>query len=568
MKCNKTYLVFVLLMITTSFLPNSSFGNDKSAATVFVTNYLQRGGTSTEPALEQLIDNLSVFAAPGEYEPVTVSVRAGAELKGLQVKVAGDLKNQSDDAIPASAVDIRLVDPMERWSKRPEECYLLAKTAVNVPAETTRRFWITVKVPADAKPGLYRSRILIRKTITELGPDLGRLEIIKDLVYEVNVLPVKLLSAKETGMAFFMYNDTVYYHYSSPGLVNEEYQMKVFEDMRNHGMTTATVYLFPVVDGKFTLTKSDDKHLSFSQTMKLLKQTDLVTPGLPVLWVGAESYVHPTNQKVWESVLDAADKNKWPEIVFYIFDEPKGETEYLRGAMSRVADFRAKYPQHNLRITTAMGSSPGIHEVGHYYDLWVGHVLLALGGVGGEWAMEKNWDTDMMSEAERLKKELWVYDCTLSPVDAETSRYYFGIWAWATGVKGCAHWSYFDNGPVLSYVYPAEEELIPTIGWEAVREGIDDFRYLSTLKRLAEKAKSIGKADLVKEAEKIFEEVKNMVTMGNYSKAYCQADKSSVKDARHYGRPRPEPDLAIEGYDKMRLKTAREIERIAMALSE
>jgi hypothetical protein len=568
MKCNKTYLPLALTAMATLFLANTAIGKDKPAVTVFVTNYLQRGSTSTEPTPEQLTDKLSVFAAPGEYEPVTISIRAGIELKGLQVMLTGVLKNQAGDTIPTSAVDIRLVDPLESWSKRQEECYLLPKTAVDVPAETTRRFWITVKVPADAKPGLYRSRILIGKTITELGPDLGRLDTIKELAYEVNVLPVKLLSAKDTGMAFFMYNNTVYYHYFSPGLVNEEYQRKVFEDMREHGMTTATVYLSPVVDGKFTLTESDEKHLSFSQTMKLLKQTDLVTPGLPVLWIGAENYVHPTEQKVWEGVLDAAEKNKWPEIVFYLFDEPKSETEYLRGAMSRVAEFGAKYPQYDLRITTAMGSSPGIHEVGHYYDLWVGHVLLALGGVGGEWAKEKNWDTDMMSEAERLKKELWVYDCTLSPVDAETSRYYFGIWAWVTGVKGCAHWSYFDNGPLLSYIYPDKEELVPTIGWEAVREGIDDYRYLSTLKRLAEKAKSTGKADLAKGAEKIFEEVKKMVTMGNYSKAYCQADKSGVKDARHYDRPRPEPDMAIEAYDQMRLKVAKEIEKIATALDD
>jgi hypothetical protein len=60
-------------------------------------------------------------------------------------------------------------------------------------------------------------------------------------------------------------------------------------------------------------------------------------------------------------------------------------------------------------------------------------------------------------------------------VDAETDRYYFGVWAWVSQVKGCAHWCYFDAMLKLSYVYPAEDELIPTIGWEAVREGIDAY---------------------------------------------------------------------------------------------
>ena len=106
MKCNKTYLAWALIAITDLLLPNTSFGKNKSVETVFVTNYLRRGRTSTEPTPEQLTDKRSVFVEPSEYEPVTVSIRAGIELKGLQVKLVEDLKNKAGDVIPASAVDI------------------------------------------------------------------------------------------------------------------------------------------------------------------------------------------------------------------------------------------------------------------------------------------------------------------------------------------------------------------------------------------------------------------------------------------------------------------------------
>jgi hypothetical protein len=549
MKRNKIDVVLSVIVVTALLLPNTAFG--KPEATVFVTNYLQRSSTSTEPVAGQIIDKLSVFAAPGEYEPVSVSIRADVKLTGLRTSLAGALKNQSGDTIPASAVDIRLVDPFESWTKNKIECYLLSKSSVDVPAGTTRRFWITIHVPADTKPGLYRSRILIDKKTTRLGPDLGRLSTLKDLAYEVNVLPIKLVSAKETGMAFFMYNDTVYY---PEDLVTEEYQTKIFEDMREHGMTTVTPHLYPVVDDKFTLTGSEKTHLGFSQTMDMLKKTDLIAPGVPVIWVGAECY----GPDVWKGILDEGRKKNWPEIVFYALDEPDDSerAKLVRGFMEGFNAFRDKNPQYDLRVTTALGSSRGIQVVGHYYDLWIGCMAQRIGESG------------VIADAKMQKKELWTYDCMQAPVDAEMDRYYYGIWAWVAGAKGCGHWAYYCQ-PHLSYVYPTKNELIPSIGWEGVREGVDDYRYLATLRQLAEKARSSGKAGLAKGADKIFDEVKEMVTMDNYGKAYHEAAKlKTAEENTAYHRPRVEPNLSIDAYDKMRLKVAKEIENIAAALSE
>jgi hypothetical protein len=533
---------------------------------VFVTNYLERGSLATEPRKKQVTDAVRVFASPGEYEPATFSIRSSVELKGVRVELASDLKGRGGSAIPKAAVEVRLVDPFKEWTKKDIECFLLKKDTVDIAASTTRRFWVTVHVPDDAKPGVYRSKIVIGKPITELGPDLGRLETLAGLTYEVEVLDIRLLSAQETGMAFFMYYNTAYFAGRPDGaekFITDAYQRRVFEDMRGHGMTTATVYLYPVVDGKFTLTGHTKNHLGFIPTMETLKEAKLVTPGLPVIWLGAESY----GPDVWKGVLDEGRKKKWPEIVFYAVDEPGEEkrNKQVRAFMKGFNAFRSKYPQYGLRVTTALGSSPGIHKVGHYYDLWIGHTLLALDGVGGEWAKERNWDTDMISEAKRLKKELWVYDCSLSPVHAEMNRYYFGIWAWTAGVKGCSHWAYFAQ-PYLSYAYPTEDELVPTIGWESVREGIDDYRYLATLKRLADKARAAGKKQAARQADEILEQVKQMVTMGNYSKVFCEAKKSSDKDAWSWNRPRPEPDLAIEAYDQMRSKVAGGIADVERAM--
>ena len=163
---------FCLLSLT----PCQDVRAQSSEATVFVTSYLERGSTATEPRPDQLRDKISICATPGEYEPATVSVRATTDLKTVSVTLTDDLVSQAGEVIPSSAVDIRLVDPFESRTEKKMEHYLFAKNTVDIPAQTTRRFWITVHVPADARPGLYRSKISINKPVTRLDPDLGRPE--------------------------------------------------------------------------------------------------------------------------------------------------------------------------------------------------------------------------------------------------------------------------------------------------------------------------------------------------------------------------------------------------------
>ncbi|MDP7637382.1 MAG: hypothetical protein QF577_07525, partial [Phycisphaerae bacterium] len=291
---------------------------------VFVTNYLQRGSSATKPQEKQVTDTVRVFASPGEYEPATFSIRSAVELKNIRVELAGDLKSSQGSTIRRTAVEIRLVDPFEEWTKKKFECFLLKKNTVGIAANTTRRFWVTVHVPDDAKPGVYRSKILIGRTAAKAGTNPGPLKILKTLAYEVEVLPIRLLTAQETGMAFFMYYNTAYFAGRPDGakkFITDAYQRRVFEDMREHGMTTATVYLYPVVNKKFTLTGHTKRHLGFIPTMEMLKETKLVAPGLPVVWLGPTAY----GPDVWKGVLDEGRKRKWPELAFYGVDEPGDE---------------------------------------------------------------------------------------------------------------------------------------------------------------------------------------------------------------------------------------------------
>jgi hypothetical protein len=544
-------------MSTIGARPDVSKAEPAPETVVFASNWLERSDHGTRPRADQVRDTISIAAAPGEYEPATISIRSDRPRQQLRIELAGDLKNDAGDRIDAEAVTIRLADPFENWTKRNDiEQFLLRTNTVDLAENTTRRFWLTVHVPDNARPGTYRSKLVIGVPTMELGPDLGRLQTIKALSLEVLVRPIRLLDAHETGMAYFMYNNTGYYAKLPGGaetFVTPAYQKRVFEDMRSHGMTTATLYIYPMVGDRFTLTDSEPGHLGFEPTMALLAETGLVASGLPVIWLGAGSY----EPDIWTQVLDERRRRGWPEIVIYGVDEPGEEdrNKRVRDFMRKFEPFREKRFNDSVRLTTALGSSQGIQTVGHYFDLWIACMGQRIG------------ETGVIADAEMHRKELWTYDCMLAPVDAETDRYYFGVWAWASQVKGCAHWCYFDAMPKLSYVYPAEDELIPTIGWEAVREGIDDYRYLATLKRQAQRASEAGRDDLVQGAEEVFDQARAMVTMDNYGKAFLQV-RADPHEASAYHRPRIEPDLPLGAYDALREEAANHAATITAALAE
>ena len=550
-------LAAVLVMGTTMTNHEDARAEPGTDPVVFVSPWLQRGDQATKPRPDQAVDTVTITAAPGEYEPATVSVRATRPHRQLRLELGGDLASDAGDRIDAGAVSIRLADPFERWTKKKGiEQYLLNTNTVDLAADATRRFWLTVHVPADARPGTYRSKLVVGVPVTELGPDLGRLQTLKVLTLEVNVRPIRLLDAHETGMAFFMYNNTGY-HPQLPDDAQQvptvEYQKRIFEDMRRHGMTTTTLYIYPVVEDRFTLTESGPNHLGFAPSMQILAETDLVAPGVPVIWLGPESY----GPDVWAQVLDERRRRGWPELVLYLTDEPGEEdrNQRVRAIMRKFQPFQRQRFLDPVRGTTAIGSSQGIQTVGHYYDLWIGCMAQRIGESG------------VIADAAMHRKELWTYDCMLAPVDAETDRYYFGVWAWVSGVKGCSHWCYFDGGPKLAYVYPARDELIPTVGWEAVREGIDDYRYLATLRQLAGRAAEAGRDDLVRAADAVFEQAGAMVTMDNYGKAYHLAIKAGG-DASAYDRPRVEPELPLSAYDAVRQAAAEQIAALTAALAD
>jgi len=531
---------------------------------VFAKHYLERGNHLTVPRPAQISAPLSVFASRGEYEPASFAVRAERDLEAVRVELTGDLLGPDGAVIPADAVKIRVVELMNRWldsgTFERVECFLIRNRPRDVAADTTQRWWLTVRVPDDAPAGRYETRVRIAPANAEAT----------EIPLRVEVLPLALGRAR--GMNYFMYFHLSYF---PEELRTPEYVRNCYIDMREHGMTTCTVYAWPGDAGKVGVDRDRfPTNLPMAAQMDLLRETGLVANWGAAPWIGAECY----GSAIWRMVLDEGRQGGWPEMLWYLVDEPnEARLPTVEAVMGRVAEHRAQCPDAVFRTTTA---GAAWEPVSHLYDVWIAGCYI---------------DEATIARGHEMGREIWTYDCGLAPVDAITDRHYFGIWTWAAGLRGASHWAYWDGQVVnrwnlkaawrdseddlrdytttLSYIYPKSDEIIPSIGWEAVREGIDDARYLLALEEALERGSEVGLPQkLLDGAQAALDEVRASVHVNSLGeeRTRCkqlgeQTGRSGVRD---FERRPPEPDLRADDYDRMRYAAAQQLMHVLDALRE
>ncbi len=518
--------------------------------TVWPMHYAAKGSIHSVPGTDTPGGSLELFATPGEYEPASLAVRAVKEdLANVQVALEGALVTSTGETIPESRVTIQAVKSMTRWLNPsqylPEETYLVTVDSLDIPRGTTQRYWLTVEVPEEATPGVYTSTLMVEPE----GQEAQRLDV------SLEVLPFRLDDAED--MAFFMYHSP---HLLPAPFRTVEYQQELYEDMAEHGMTTVTAYFRPTGD---ILHGAHPGYLPMAPMVEAMDKAGLPAGENPLVWVGAESY----GGDVWQAVLDAGREHGYPELLFYMIDEPSpARYPAVESVMARLNEFREAHPEYDIRTTTALGPQ-AIEDVGHHYDVWI------LGGGAVRDGMAAN--------AEEQGRELWTYECHFSPTQPESSRYYFGFWAWKAGLRGVSYWAYYDGafygrfGNIGSYedvaldwtgwtnqfnfVYLAEDGPVPTIGWAAVRQGIDDYRYLRTLENALARAEGDpAMEEQADAARELLAEIRSAIHLENYRKP-VPPELGDRPDADIFDRPRPEEDLRPVDYDRFRRRIADKV---------
>jgi hypothetical protein len=460
--------------------PSPNADQQKTGFIVFRRPFSQPVLYKAVPKSNEIVSELSLSACRGEFEPVNFSLYPIQDVRSLNVTV-GDLIGPDGAVIPRSAIDVRKVMWQSDWANvrtfEAKEHLLRRCDVLSLAARRTQRLYLNIRIPQDATAGEYLGKI-----------DLTSAQGTTSLTLNVQVLPFELSAAD--GMGYFMYYPGVKHKmFSTP-----EFFRKTVVDMREHGMTSFTIYNWikskdPQTGKEFVDVDNnarDSYGVTYAEMMDILRNEG-IGDGVPIMDVFS---MHYGPEMIVELDKICRSRDNWPEVLFYINDEISYDE---RIAAARKVLEKIKKLAPNIKTTTAMGPK-GAKALGHLYDVWIGATT-----------------PEMLEECRSMGKSPWTYSCRETvDVSPAFERAFFGKFAWQLGLRGVGLWSYTEDDSFFNrfnrkhkyegfkfssewkqyygHVLFEEDEIIPTVTWEAVREGIDDYRYMLTLKKHADKA--------------------------------------------------------------------------------
>ena len=437
------------------------------------------------PRSEELVSSLSISACRGEFEPLTFSIYPLIDIESLTVS-ASDLEGPGGSSIPASSIDLRKVTYQSVWTNirafTAVEHLLRTFDTLSLTKGRTQRLWLTARIPDDAPPGQYSGTVSLAT-----GTSQTRLPL------NVRVLPFELSEPDE--MAYFMYFPGVGHSVYS----NEDFFRKIVTDQRDHGMTSFTIYntYYWAEEGSQKPSLHLDTRypgylqhapygVSYARMIEILQEAGIGS-SVPLLEITS---MHPGTGQVKE-LFEVYRERNWPQVAFYIGDEIDFP-ERIEAARKPLEALKKEAP--NIKTATALGAI-GKAALGHMYDIWVGCSA-----------------PEDVNKCLALGNAPWTYSCRQThELGTAFVRHFFGRHPFKVGLKGVGLWAYThddvfvdrysqlikysedlvftqDMTQIHGHIYCESNQIIPLVTWEAVREGIDDYRYLLTLKNTAQSA--------------------------------------------------------------------------------
>ncbi len=327
--------------------------------------------------------------------------------------------------------------------------------AVSIPPCTAKQFWVTVHVPTDAKPGKYQGRI----ELTSAGQVLERLPL------SLEVLPFDLQPNP--------LQSSIYFHWGMELDVKGQGSLKIdkrsrtqykaeLEDLLAHGVDNPTISV-PYASGMLP------------EELRLRQEVGMRNDNLYYL-VGYTSM--PLAQV--KEVIELAKGFGFKNCYFYGQDEAQGDALKAQ---------RQQWEQiHSVggRVFVAGSAGQNFPLMGDLQDL-----LVCYGDPTRE-------------EAAKWHGKGHMIFCYANPQagieEPETYRRNFGLLLAANDYDGGMTYIYYSGWNDYSigqyrqhdFVYPTADGVIDTIQWEGYREGIDDLRYLGTLRQAIADANAAG----------------------------------------------------------------------------
>lgn len=447
---------------------------------------------NSPPAPAERVTNLFAFATPGEYEPVTLAIHALEDLRGVSVGL-GELRATNGSKIPPDFLDVRLARsvrvPANAGAKTFRWRPFLLERRVNftLTKGNTALIWLTIKAPDDAVPGDYRGQITVQ-------PE-GKATTTVNL--EFKVLPFTLPPPPvEMGI-----------YYPRPPS-SDAWLAKELIDLREHGLSPPIPALEVQVESRDRVFGDDDVAATRAHCERLLRAEGKVFGPwrFPLTFEVGHQITHAwDNTQNWFTywphtrdieadlakaigvLTEAARIQGVTSLRAYLIDEG-GAHNLLDEAVYYDRFVKERFPRLDTTTTIGGGIALGQDEIG------------ALSGVV-DFLSVNRFTPEIARALSAQEKPFGLYNGAGSTPAGV--RFFFGFHGWKSGAAQIAQWAYSFGEAVFQgnglrqedegYVYHAVDGPLPSTLWEAVREGVDDYRYAHLLWRMIGTAKNADK---------------------------------------------------------------------------
>ncbi len=476
----------------------------------------------SKPKPQERATELHCYAAQGETTALWFAVYAIETLNGLDIRVASAPAQQSSAAALtvryahywAQRTDWRgrtytitpelLLEMRSGRARFPARGGTLEWRPLNVPQGECRLFWINVKVSPDATPGNHLHTLTIRAQ----GKEPLSLQV------RVHVQPFRL--QKPTDKRWLLYSDSWVL-----GHLPDEKLLQLLKEVAEYGIDGLTELPF----GNLDLSAIAEGKVGYDpqpllRWHRLMREAGLRGPhtigtfieeevarrlGLQVDWSQPwDDRLRRAMQTIARTVVQTLQPHGlvW---LFYGWDEPGPEN------VRALEQYRA-WREGGARTYVTFFQQGTYDRAGE----WMTHPCFSVGLVANqqmaEWAYERC--------RERGQRFYWYGSgCYLGQEGRMFSNRFLAGWLfWKTKADGQVSWTFvrphedpfndFDGFAVNNVepkdqctVYPefaqpddyrSIQGIIPTIQWEALREGINDYRYLHTLRNIIAYARSVA----------------------------------------------------------------------------
>ncbi|MEM7466746.1 MAG: hypothetical protein AAF387_07660 [Pseudomonadota bacterium] len=467
--------------------------------------------------------NPQKFAALGESEAYAFAIRSLDA--NLDITAQLEPWRKDGNAVAPLNVSFRLMLPyLARSKSGKRDTTQIVKPMVLVasdenswlfPKSYTMVIVADVHISVGQEPGLYATKFVLRNRDRELFSLPIRLEV---LPFE---LQVNDFHAGAFGTAYDLWQGGFTGYYPEMIEIDSRYGFNIAGGFFNKGNEIPFTFN---PNGRLIVDRANPKFKKFDQTMRNLKKFGMGDV-LFWNWGGSGKYQQFLNvlkgagitapfdtaegrQKFAEllQAIKAVERvRNWPEIVINPFDEALKDQDATRAVVSAIPHVKAESPDTRLYMTewrpnyTRHYQSSGKHLAGKHRPREAEYLKLRMSGEQPVFNFAVI-GSNVLSEASRqlqdqLGGEYWNYTGAWSITD--TTQFGLGFRPWITRSETVLIWAnykgdLFNEGWTVHHALPFDKHgrknrntrgpVLAGAQAYAVREGIDDRKYIETLR--------------------------------------------------------------------------------------